>query len=226
MLDILKNYLEIFLHPIAGHESQFEHRREVAHMRKNRIFSIVDEDQNQNSRLAFSDFAMVSWCFVMVSAFYSLAFMLLGTALANSNYFSTLKFFPNFSYGAVTQKKIFLVTLLFEVVFFPLAAWLYVKFWRVIISLFANLFDREVDPDALDDVVNAALVGNSFLLIPIIGKLFKSFAQVYYIFLGVKYNLRFTTTQSFLIIVSPLLFIAVFILFIFMYIMLMVNMLQ
>jgi len=156
-----------------------------------------------------------------VSAIYSLVFLHLGLQLSESLIESG--YFPGINLSSLFQKKIMLMGLLFEVVFFPLTAWVYVKFWRIIISFFGSIFDKDIDETALDDVVNNSLVGNFFLIIPVFGKLLKQISSVLYIFFGVKHNLRFTTIQSVIVVFSPLLFVAIFMLFIAMYTMLVIN---
>jgi len=223
--NLIHNYIDLLLHPVAGHQAFAEQRSEKERMKKSRTFTLVGEDDPVEEKKAFvldfATFATISWVFVFIFSFYSLSFFHLGEYLKPE--LSEEGFFSAIFSSSQFQKKIFLFSLLFEVVFFPLAAWVYIKFWRVVISFFANLFDKEIEADGLDEVVNTSLVGNFFLVIPIMGKLFKSIMQVLYIFIGLKHNLKFTTVQSFIVIISPLIFVGMFLIFMAMYIMLMVN---
>jgi hypothetical protein len=223
---LIYNYIDLLLHPIKSHESLAEERAQNERMKKNRNFSLVgEEDQEVHEKktfiLDFASFATISWIFVFIFAMYSLCFFHLGEFLRDD--LTEGGFFSSVLGTSIFQKKVFIISLLFETVFFPLAAWVYIKFWRVVIVFFANLFDKEVEAEGLDEVVNTSLVGNFFLVIPVLGKIFKSISQVFYIFIGLKHNLKFTTIQSFIVIVSPLILVGMFLLFIAMYIMLIVN---
>ncbi|EQC51397.1 hypothetical protein M901_2458 [Bacteriovorax sp. DB6_IX] len=213
------------MHPIKSHRDFANQRMEQERMKKLRNFTLVDQDDPVTEKkglvLDFATFAFISWVFVFIFSIYSLSFFhlseIIKPVIEEEGFLSGLLSSNDF------QKKLFLFSLLFEVVFFPLAAWVYVKFWRVIISFFASLFDKQVEAEGLDEVVNTSLVGNFFLVIPILGKLFKSISQIFYIFLGLKHNLKFTTIQSFIVVISPLIFVGMFIIFMAMYIMLIVN---
>lgn len=221
MIDLLNNYLQFLLHPIQNHKNLYDKRSELERMRKGRLFALVDDNYKAESGLDFISLTTVSWIFVLVLAFYTLIFMHLGTTLSQT--LLDKGFLPGVVVSSMFQKKLLLITVLGEVAFFPLAAWIYVKFWKVLISFFSNLFAKEVEPEAVDDVVNISLVSNFFLIIPIIGQFFKSISSVFYIFWGLKHNLKFTTTQSVIVIISPLIITSMFMLFMAMYIMLVIN---
>ncbi len=221
MNEIIYNYIDCLLHPVRNHQAIYTRRTELERMKKGRLFALVDDQFKEKFNLDFVSYALTSWLFVFVSAIYSLVFLHLGLQLSESLIESG--YFPGINLSSLFQKKIMLMGLLFEVVFFPLTAWVYVKFWRIIISFFGSIFDKDIDETALDDVVNNSLVGNFFLIIPVFGKLLKQISSVLYIFFGVKHNLRFTTIQSVIVVFSPLLFVAIFMLFIAMYTMLVIN---
>ena len=227
MYNLIYNYIDLLLHPVKSHQDLANEREKLEKVKKSRDFSLVDDDlhetreEKKNFILDFASFATISWAFVLIFAIYSLIFFHFGQYLSDD--LSEDGFLASVLGGSLFQKKIFIISLLFEAVFFPLAAWVYIKFWRVIISFFANLFDKNVERESLDEVVNTSLVGNFFLLIPILGKMIKSVSQIFYIFIGLKHNLKFTTTQSFIVVISPLIFIAMFMLFMAMYVMLVIN---
>lgn len=221
MYELIYNYFNYLLYPQRNHSELAQKRDELDKMRKGRLFSLVGDDYRERLKLDFVALTSVSWIFIILYSMYSLIFIHVGlsfTELLQEN-----GYFPGLSISSSFQRKLSLFVILFDVVFFPLSAWVYVKFWRIIVTFFVSVFDRKVEPEALDDVVNNALVGNFFLVIPVFGKFMKQLAGIFYIFTGLKYNLRFTMFQSLIIIFSPLLLVGVFILFIIMYILLLVN---
>lgn len=221
MYELIYNYFNYLLYPQRNHSELAQKRDELDKMKKGRLFSLVGDDYKERLKLDFVGFTSVSWIFIILYSMYSLIFIHIGlsfTELLQEN-----GYFPGLSISSSFQRKLSLFVILFDVVFFPLSAWVYVKFWRIIVTFFASVFDRKIEPEALDDVVNNALVGNFFLVIPVFGKFMKQLAGIFYIFTGLKYNLRFTMFQSLIIIFSPLLLVGVFILFIIMYILLLVN---
>lgn len=221
MYELIYNYFNYLLYPKLNHTQLATRRDELEKMKKSRLFSLVNDDYRERLKLDFVSFTCVSWIFIILYSLYSLIFIHLGLSFAEV--LQENGYFPGLSISSSFQRKLSLFVILFDVVFFPLSAWVYVKFWRIVVTFFASVFDRKVEPEALDDVVNNALVGNFFLVIPVFGKFMKQLAGIFYIFTGLKYNLRFTMFQSLIIIFSPLLLVGVFILFIIMYILLLVN---
>lgn len=132
-------------------------------------------------------------------------------------------FLPAIFSSSEFQQKIFLFSTLFKVIFFPLSAWVFVKFWRVVITVFAGLFDKDLEGVELEDSIAAALVGNFFLIVPIFGDFLKFISQVIYLYFGLRYNMKFSFVQSFFILLSPVILIVGLFLIMLMYISLIVS---
>lgn len=221
MQELIYNYFNYLLYPKKNHMLLAKRRDELEKMKKSRLFSLVSDEYREMLKLDFSSFTCVSWLFNLLYAFYSLVFIHLGLYLTDG--LKELGFFPGLMISSSFQRKVSLMVILFEVVFFPLSAWVYVKFWRILITFFSSIFDKKTEPEALDDVVNNALVGNFFLIIPVFGRFLKQISGLVYLFTGLRYNLQFTLFQSFIIIFSPLILVGLFLLFLVMYIMLIIN---
>ncbi len=198
-----------------------DHREEIEKIKEARLFEIVKDEKERGLHLKFTDFTLASWPFVFIYGLYSLLQIHVGIALAGR--MAEEGYLPAIFSSNEFQQKLFLFSTLFKVVFFPLSAWVFVKFWRVIINLFAGLFDKDIEGIELEDAIAAALVGNFFLIIPIFGEFLKFISQVIYLYFGLRYNLRFSFVQSFFILVSPLLLIMGLFLVMIMYITLLIS---
>lgn len=223
MTELFYNYFSYLLHPIKYHTDSAFRRMEYERVKKSRLFALVGEEQKSSNPSDFVSFVTVSWFFNILYAAYSLAFIHLGLALSSN--LSEMGYLPGLAVSSLFQKKITLIVLLFEVVLFPLSAWVYIKFWKIVITFFKNIFDKEIEEETIDEVLTNSLVGNFFLIIPVIGKMIKQVASVFYIFLGLKHNIRFSAMQSLIVIVSPLILVALFLLFLVFYVMLIINLL-
>lgn len=200
---------------IAGHRDELEKIREA------RLFEIVKEEDRRGVNLRFSDFTLASWPFVLIYGLYSLAQIHIGIMLSAE--MAKEGFLPAIFSSSEFQQKIFLFSTLFKVIFFPLSAWVFVKFWRVVITVFAGLFDKDLEGVELEDSIAAALVGNFFLIVPIFGDFLKFISQVIYLYFGLRYNMKFSFVQSFFILLSPVILIVGLFLIMLMYISLIVS---
>ena len=224
MISIINTYLQILLHPISTHLEESEQRSRLQTMKKNRLFEVVRESTDENHGLDYVSIILVSWLFFMIYSLYSLAFANLGEILftdeQTTGFLSSLVSSNNF------RRNYFLISLLSGVVFFPFYAWIYVKFWRTIIKFFASIYDKEVEEESIDQVTNYSLVSNFFLIIPVIGTLLKTLCSIYYVFIGLRYNLKFNSIQSATVVFSPLILLGLLFLMIFVYILVIVNLLE
>ena len=200
---------------IAGHRDELEKIREA------RLFEIVKEEDRRGVNLRFSDFTLASWPFVLIYGLYSLAQIHIGIMLSAE--MAKEGFLPAIFSSSEFQQKVFLFSTLFKVIFFPLSAWVFVKFWRVVITVFAGLFDKDLEGVELEDSIAAALVGNFFLIVPIFGDFLKFISQVIYLYFGLRYNMKFSFVQSFFILLSPVILIVGLFLIMLMYISLIVS---
>ncbi|AYF43680.1 MULTISPECIES: hypothetical protein [Halobacteriovorax] len=221
MISIYQQYIKYLLYPKLVNSNIASHREELEKIREARLFEIVKDESRRGVQLKFTDFTLASWPFVLIYGLYSLVQIHIGILL--SAQMAKEGFLPAIFSSSEFQQKAFLFSTLFKVVFFPLSAWVFVKFWRVVISLFAGLFDKDLEGVNLEDTIAASLVGNFFLIIPIFGDFLKFVSQVVYLYFGLRYNLRFSFVQSFFILLSPLILIVGLFLVMLMYISLIIS---
>lgn len=221
MINIYQQYIKYLLYPKLVNTNIAGHRDELEKIREARLFEIVKEEDRRGVNLRFSDFTLASWPFVLIYGLYSLAQIHIGIMLSAE--MAKEGFLPAIFSSSEFQQKVFLFSTLFKVIFFPLSAWVFVKFWRVVITVFAGLFDKDLEGVELEDSIAAALVGNFFLIVPIFGDFLKFISQVIYLYFGLRYNMKFSFVQSFFILLSPVILIVGLFLIMLMYISLIVS---
>ncbi len=223
MLQVLRDFTDILLHPIYTHSNRAEERQRYETMKKNRLFSVVGEEYNTREMPDFVSLVLIAWLFFMLYSFYSLAFAVFG---ANVSYEKANYVISSLIGASEFQRKFFIISLLGNVVFFPLSAWVYVRLWKLLISFCTKLFDKDYEQETIDEVVNFSLVSNFFLIIPILGSFLQFLSSTFYIFIGLRYNLRLSSTQSLMIVASPLVLIGLLLLSIALYVLLIINLIE
>ncbi|MEE2742494.1 MAG: hypothetical protein VYD54_01215, partial [Bdellovibrionota bacterium] len=91
------------------------------------------------------------------------------------------------------------------VVIFPLLTLVYVKVWSYLIIFFGILYDKEEESsEVANEIMTTSLSTYAFLAIPIMGEFIQKLTFIFYIFVGLKENMKLGNLQSFLVILSPL----------------------
>ena len=224
MVETLNSYIQILLHPILTHKARSEERSRLQMMKKNRLFEVVREPTENDRTIDFTTIVLISWLFFMIYSLYSLAFANLGSVITADE--ETTGFISSLISSSEFQKKLFILTMIGNVVFFPLSAWIYVKLWRTLINFFLSIYDKNVEKDSVDEVVNYSLVSNFFLIIPVIGNFIKMLCSAYYIFLGLKHNIKLNSVQSFVVVLSPVILIGLLLLAMMLYVLLIINLIE
>ena len=121
--------------------------------------------------------------------------------------------------NSINLNRINILFLLFTVILFPIKEYIVLKIWVVFLRFFYSILGFKNDQPTLDEKLNQVVAysaaSNAFLLLPVIGSIFKFFARPIYLFIGIKYNLKLSTGQSILAVISPFLLIsALFVVFI------------
>ncbi len=223
MVSIFKDCIDILLHPIHTHSNRAQERLRFQTMKKNRLFSVVSEEFKTKEMPDFVSLVLVAWIFFMIYSVYSLIYANIGEAVS---YEKADHMIASMIGASSFQKKYFIISLLANVVFFPLSAWVYVKLWRLLISFCTKLFDKDISQESIDDVVNFSLVSHFFLVIPVLGQLVQFISSTFYIFIGLRYNLRLSPIQSLMIVVSPLILIGLLLLSMALYVLLIINLIE
>ena len=195
MKEVFVRYVFTLLHPFRVH----------SHLRLERVGRGILPFGGEKTALYrgvnYYEAMVLSWLLFVCHCFYSLAVLHLGIY--------SRRFLEEQGGMFVSEEwrqGLFLVKLVATVTFFPLAAWLWVKFWDVVIRFFAELFnveERDVER-ASEEITRNSLVGHTFLLIPVFGGLAQSIAGMVLLYAGLRKNLSFSRLQSLIVLGSPL----------------------
>jgi hypothetical protein len=91
-----------------------------------------------------------------------------------------------------------------DLVFFPIIAFVTVEFWNFIFRTYAGFLKVSGDRDEIaKDITNVALSSNFFLLLPIIGIVFKQLAWLYLLYVGCRHQLGASRVLTILILATP-----------------------
>ena len=102
------------------------------------------------------------------------------------------------------SKKYILIYEVGSVVVFPILALFYLKFWSYLIIFFGILHDKEEESSEIaNEIMTTSLSTYAFLAIPIMGGFIQKLSFIFYIFVGLKENMKLGNLQSFLVILSP-----------------------
>ena len=161
----------------------------------------------EGESLSYFEVMGISWALHILYAFYSIFALYLGIMsyeyLSNSQTYTHL-LFESFS---LTTQKISLMMTLGQVIFYPLLFQFTFKFWAYLLNFFAQIFvyegERELEIE-IEELLNSVYTTNIFLIIPIFGSVLSTFAQAYYMFVGVRAKLGFTKVQAVLVLMTPL----------------------
>lgn len=217
----------MFLHPIRTQRDA--RKRRISDFRHIQLSTESVEENKENEILPVSDALCLSWLMACFYSFYEIFWIFLGLKFINFHESSLIHNFLGdiFAVNALILTKGFIIFWIFiKLIFFPILTWLYVRFWSMVIRFFSQLF-LTTDSDehseyysndfsrllksyrerSIQQVSSQLLSSNVFLIIPIIGKFFAHLVGIFYLYLGVRFNLGFTRAQSLIVILSPILLI-------------------
>jgi hypothetical protein len=181
MIDTLTLYLQTFLRPTQKSEDA--------------------------KRIGYLEMMGISWSLHIIYAFYSIFALYLG--VISYEYISQSQNFTHLIFDSVTItiQKISLMMTLLGVIFYPFIFQFGFKFWAYILRFYAQVFDysgeRPLDIE-IEELLNSIFSANIFLIIPIFGNILSLITMGYYLFIGLKSKLGFTSTQAFLVLITPI----------------------
>ena len=201
---VFYNYFQALLHPIKFHKYLREGREKVRNQSGfGQQLRIANEGESDPKvlgdmfRLNFFESLSISWGFVVLQAFYSYMGLWLGKYL--------MTYLGWGAGGSFSGKKYILIFEVGSVVIFPLLTLVYVKVWSYLIIFFGILYDREEESSEIaNDIMTTSLSTYAFLAIPIMGEFIQKLSFIFYIFVGLKENMKLGNLQSFLVILSPI----------------------
>lgn len=211
MLALFQQYFDFLIHPFHSHSVLRLNRHNTGNVQP--LFA--DQAGEQKEGPDFLSFMALSWPFYIMRALYTLVALYISAQVMSSE-FRSEGLMELFSMGYSFQwEKMMLFWTMLGVILFPLASWVTMKFWSLLLSFFARLFqvDEEHLNEVCDEVSRCSLVSHFFLIVPLVGELLKQVSSWIYLYAGCRANLGLTRLQSFLIIVSPIILSATLVLF-------------
>lgn len=149
----------------------------------------------------------VSWVWYIIQGF----FILMTITLTSSVYESieTESIFASMIVESWQQAtmRFTIMSVLVGMVFFPVYEYIYFRFFSVVIKFYTELFKISASEDQIEECVQMSLVGNTFYLIPIIGRMISFFSTGIYLFAGLRNNIGMSNLQCIITISSPLIFL-------------------
>lgn len=211
MLALWQQYFDFLIHPFYSHSKLRLARKSHG----DNVAPLFGSTEAASEGPDFLTLMSISWPFYMMRALYTLLTVFISAQILTSE-FSTEGLVDLFATGYNYQwEKVMLFWTLLTVIFFPIAAWVAMKFWSLLLSFFAKLFQVEEEHlgEVCDEVARCSLVSHFFLIIPLVGELLKQVSSWIYLYAGCRANLGLTRLQSFIIIVSPIILMATLVLF-------------
>jgi hypothetical protein len=194
MKKIINNYLHWFLHP-----SQIYNHLLDSNQFKIGLVENLNE-QNDNLSLSYTEVISVSWIFNFIKSIYSIiiiwaSYSFIATPLMKSDI--------SFALPATGQKIMMLSSISFAVIF-PIYSYLYFFFWEIVISFLMSLFGKSYfDKKKIQQVLISSFTSNILLLVPVFGSFLRYCISIFYFFIGLRRNLKLSTTQSVLVLLIP-----------------------
>lgn len=194
---ILSNYFYYIIHPFKVHKALL--------LQRGKRLVLLDSDVlNQKRELNFYEAVAISWIFIIIDGIYSLSGIIFSRIafLKFADLDTVSSLIPN---ELLNTHKLTIFISLMKICFFPLFSYVLVKFWSAMISMFSHIYTRHSSSlKSIEQVVIAMIPAYAFLVIPVFGEVFKTFAMMLYLFAGLKNNLGYNSIQSFLVVLSPL----------------------
>lgn len=191
MIDILARYIEIFLHPFSVHRN----------MRLERHGHYTN---GQRNGIDLSEAISISWIWYMIQGFFVLMTITLTSHLyENIETESVVASMLIDGWHRATM-RFTIMSVLVGIVFFPLYEYIYFRLYSVVIKFYSELFKLEADYQAIEETVQFSMVGNTLLVLPIVGRMLSFFSTSIYLFAGLRNNMGMTNLQSVITMVTPL----------------------
>ena len=198
MIDILARYIEIFLHPFTVHRN----------MRLQRLGHYVN---GQKNGIELAEAISISWIWYMIQDFFVLLTISMTSHLYDSiETESVIASMIVDSWQRATM-RVTVLTVLVGVVFFPVYEYIFFRLYTVVIRFYSELFKLDTTQDAIEQTVQFSMVGNTFLVLPIIGRMLSFFSTCVYLFAGLRNNMGMTNLQSTITMVTPLFALMLFV---------------
>lgn len=190
MIELFQIYLDYFLHPFKTNHDFNQQRLALS--------------EKKIERLTFVESISISWLLMALkSLIWGLFIVLFLKYIAPSLEFSFLK--KNaIDLSEFKDVSVYLYLVL-ELVFFPLMAWFWLEFWKLMIIAGRYLFEKNFTNEDISQVLVVAMSSHIIKIVPFFGDFLFMLSSGLAIFAGLRENLQLGVGQGLFILVTPLL---------------------
>lgn len=166
----------------------------------------------KGSLLTLNESILLSWPFVILGVIVNTVFSIVITVSMLGE--STLKAFPFFDYGSLITWPI-LIGLFFSlwgILFFPIKAYLYALFFKMVLGFYQRVCRTySADPSLAFDLVASSMSSHTFDIVPGLGAVAQSIAQFMSVYKGLKERMHLSSLACACIVLTPGLLVMFFI---------------
>lgn len=169
-------------------------------------------EQINDHSLTVADSVLISWLFAIVNGIFRIILINI-VLLTLSSYAMGPEATANLlNKDANIGYYLLILSSVLDIIFFPLFTLFIVQFWTFLIGVFARFLKVEGDVDLkVERVVTSSLSSNIFMAVPIFGGFLQKFSSLVLLFIGMKEQLKFTTSVSTCVLLTPVFIVMVFI---------------
>ena len=193
ILPLFESYLNALVHPYKTHD----------YMKFN--IPIWDGEVNF-PKLNLPEALTLSWIFWIIGSLVQMVILnsVLSLLLSYQNENDILYLLIDTS-DALFPYYISLLSLLLDLIFFPIMTLIQVEVMNAIIRFYARLMGHDEDTHQIaDQISTVALSSNFFSFIPLFGKMLVQFSYLFLMYVGLRHNLGASRSLSIVILLTPL----------------------
>lgn len=194
ILEVLRTYVHYLIHPFKTHEQ----------------FLYPDRFEGELSDYSSYQSLSISWVFVVFNGIgrvilLHLVLVLMVGLLAETELSTVVNI------GEIPSLYLIILSTVLDVIFFPLFGFFIIQFWDIVIRTVGFLLET---PGNLalkaDRIISVYFSANVFRVIPVLGGPIRSFAGMLLLYAGLRKQLNASPLLAACIVLTPMLFILVF----------------
>jgi hypothetical protein len=165
----------------------------------------MPETNVRENKVSFAESIILAWPFVLLKNLFYLAVIVLGLEFFR-DLASESVWLEGFEWNRSRSLWIILLNSVVEILLFPLLCFFNLVMWRIMLRFFQwYLQDKQVN--LASDLVSSAMSSHVLLVVPFLGQVFKELSFHFILFQGIRKRLKLNSFASFLIILSPIIWI-------------------
>lgn len=166
----------------------------------------------QGSLLTLNESILLSWPFVIMGVIVNTVFSIVITVSLFGE--KTFSFFPFLNHGSLLTWPILigLFFSLWSIIFFPLRAYLYALFFKLVLGFYQRLCrSLSQDQSLAFDLVASSMSSYTLRIVPGLGGTFQSIAQFMSVYKGIRERMKLNSFATLCIVLTPGLIVTLFI---------------